>query len=55
MYGRADSNGITWVEELRASGVLPHGVELTWPQAAQAPNSAHRYEEPPNPGVGKDS
>ncbi|GLW71553.1 hypothetical protein Kpho02_38520 [Kitasatospora phosalacinea] len=43
-YERADPNGIAWVEELRAGGVLPQGVELTWPQVAEAYNSAHGYE-----------
>jgi hypothetical protein len=28
-YEWVDPNGITWVEELRAGGVLPQGVELT--------------------------
>jgi len=43
-YEPVDPNGVAWVEELRASGALPQGVELTWEQVAEVYNSAHGYE-----------
>ncbi|MFI9788273.1 hypothetical protein ACIHEI_32915 [Kitasatospora sp. NPDC051984] len=45
-YDAEDPNGVPWVEELRAGGALPQGVELTWAQVADAYNAAHGYELP---------